>query len=257
MKIRIVIILLILIFSIFLFFYFENKDDIYNESINIKKEIFESDKKELEKIILENKEVSFENTKIVLYSVQEIIDGDTVKILINGKIENIRIIGINTPEIGKRLECFGNEAKKKAIELLSGKKVAVEFDDTKNRRDKHNRLLAYLIIEGKVDFGEQMIKQGYAYEYTHNLPYQNQKKYQLAEKYARENQRGLWSKNSCLEFYQNKNIKNNIFNTGNLKLNENCFIKGNISFRNDEKIYHLPGQEFYSRTRINLAYGEQ
>lgn len=35
-----------------------------------------------------------------------------------------------------------------------------------------------------------------------------------------------------------------------------CNIKGNISFDTSEKIYHLPGDEYYDCTEINPAYGE-
>jgi hypothetical protein len=34
-----------------------------------------------------------------------------------------------------------------------------------------------------------------------------------------------------------------------------CSVKGNISF-GGERIYHVPGQEYYSATRINLFKGE-
>jgi hypothetical protein len=36
-----------------------------------------------------------------------------------------------------------------------------------------------------------------------------------------------------------------------------CDIKGNISFDSGEKIYHVPGGEFYSATTINPEYGER
>jgi hypothetical protein len=36
-----------------------------------------------------------------------------------------------------------------------------------------------------------------------------------------------------------------------------CDIKGNISFDTQEKIYHVPGNEFYNATVINKAYGER
>ena len=36
-----------------------------------------------------------------------------------------------------------------------------------------------------------------------------------------------------------------------------CNIKGNISFDTGEKIYHLPGQEYYDATDIDEAYGER
>lgn len=37
---------------------------------------------------------------------------------------------------------------------------------------------------------------------------------------------------------------------------DGCDIKGNISYHSGEKIYHLPGQEFYNATEINSDYGE-
>jgi hypothetical protein len=37
--------------------------------------------------------------------------------------------------------------------------------------------------------------------------------------------------------------------------NQNCAIKGNIS--SGGRIYHVPGQEHYARTRINPANGER
>lgn len=36
-----------------------------------------------------------------------------------------------------------------------------------------------------------------------------------------------------------------------------CNIKGNISYYGGQHIYHMPGQEYYSETRINLLKGER
>jgi hypothetical protein len=36
-----------------------------------------------------------------------------------------------------------------------------------------------------------------------------------------------------------------------------CGIKGNISVRTGERIYHLPGQKYYFMTRINWLRGER
>lgn len=36
-----------------------------------------------------------------------------------------------------------------------------------------------------------------------------------------------------------------------------CTIKGNIAQDSGERIYHLPGDEFYDRTRISPARGER
>lgn len=36
-----------------------------------------------------------------------------------------------------------------------------------------------------------------------------------------------------------------------------CDIKGNVSMATGERIYHMPGQEFYNDTRISSEWGER
>ena len=36
-----------------------------------------------------------------------------------------------------------------------------------------------------------------------------------------------------------------------------CNVKGNISVRTGERIYHVPGQRYYSATRVNWLRGER
>ena len=36
-----------------------------------------------------------------------------------------------------------------------------------------------------------------------------------------------------------------------------CDIKGNISVKNGDRIYHIPGQKYYAETRINAGQGER
>lgn len=36
-----------------------------------------------------------------------------------------------------------------------------------------------------------------------------------------------------------------------------CDIKGNISVKNGDRIYHMPGQKYYAETRINAGQGER
>jgi hypothetical protein len=40
-------------------------------------------------------------------------------------------------------------------------------------------------------------------------------------------------------------------------LSADCNIKGNISINSGERIYHLPGQQYYAETRISPQHGEQ
>ena len=36
-----------------------------------------------------------------------------------------------------------------------------------------------------------------------------------------------------------------------------CSVKGNISYNTGERIYHVPGQRYYSETKISLSKGER
>jgi len=199
---------------------------------------------------------------VQLHRVISVVDGDTVKVSIDGKTESIRIIGIDTPEIGSRLECFGNEAKQNAEKLLNGKHVEVIMDPTQGDRDKYGRLLAYLQVSGQFDFGEQMVKQGYAHEYTYNLPYKNQSTYKNAQSVAERIGRGLWSPNTCPAETEKKDKETETTSTnastnttgGSYATTGECKIKGNIS---SENIYHTPGQRDYERTKIDESKGER
>lgn len=149
--------------------------------------------------------VSFEsikepNPQDKLYKVVKVVDGDTIDVDIDGKTERLRLIGINTPETvdpRKPVECFGKEASAKAKELLSGKNVKLEYDSTQDTRDKYGRLLAYVFREDGLFYNDWTIRNGYAYEYTYNVPYKYQSLFKEAQKFASDNQLGLWSPNSC------------------------------------------------------------
>jgi micrococcal nuclease len=144
--------------------------------------------------------VQNQDTSMIFYPVSSVVDGDTVKINVNGTIETFRLIGMDTPEVvdpRKTVQCFGKEASDKAKELLNGKKVRIEKDATQGDLDKYGRHLAYIYREDGLFYNKYMIEQGYAHEYTYNTPYKYQVEFKAAQKSAEENQRGLWSPNTC------------------------------------------------------------
>lgn len=131
----------------------------------------------------------------------KIIDGDTLSVSLNGKIETIRVIGIDTPETvdpRKPIQCFGQKASNMAKEQLLNQTVQLEFDPSQGERDKYNRLLRYVLLDdGSSDFGAIMIRFGYAHEYTYSLPYKYQEKYKKLQKEAEQGKKGLWADDSC------------------------------------------------------------
>lgn len=135
-----------------------------------------------------------------LYKIIRVIDGDTIIVEINSRKEKIRLLGINTPESvdpRRPVECFGIEASDKAKEILAGGNVRLETDSTASEKDKYGRLLRYVFLEDGTNFNRMMISEGYAYEYTYDLPYKYQSEFKQAEKEARENKKGLWADGVC------------------------------------------------------------
>jgi micrococcal nuclease len=134
-------------------------------------------------------------------TVVRVVDGDTVEVqLDDGAVDRVRLIGIDTPEVfdpRKQVQCFGREASAHAHELLDGQAVALELDPSPGERDIYGRLLAYLWLPDQRNFGEVMIAEGYAHEYTYNLPYAYQDSFKAAQDAAIANQIGLWSPSTC------------------------------------------------------------
>ncbi len=147
-----------------------------------------------------NNQEDVAKTDTTLYTVASVVDGDTLKITMNGKSETLRLIGMDTPEVvdpRKTVQCFGKEASNKAKELLSGKKISIETDPSQGERDKYGRLLVYVRRSDGLFYNQYMIEQGYAHEYTYNVPYKYQLEFKAAQKAAQEAQRGLWSPTTC------------------------------------------------------------
>lgn len=135
-----------------------------------------------------------------LYAVVKVVDGDTIHIDIDGKKETVRLIGINTPETvdpRRPVECFGNEASNKAKELLEGQRVRIETEVSQGERDKYGRVLGYVYREDGLFVNNYMVTEGYAYEYTYNVPYKYQSEFKAAQKGAEANGRGLWATGVC------------------------------------------------------------
>ncbi|MDP2585760.1 MAG: thermonuclease family protein, partial [Candidatus Levybacteria bacterium] len=71
-----------------------------------------------------------------------VVDGDTIKVLIQDKEDTVRLIGIDSPEVAderKPIQCFGKEASDKAKEILTDKTITLESDLTQGNRDEYGR----------------------------------------------------------------------------------------------------------------------
>lgn len=141
-------------------------------------------------------------------TVTHIVDGDTFDCDLSGLPQRVRLIGVDAPEsrmnakTKKDMELTGKSYKeitqmgKQATKFLKSQikpndRVWLETDA--QLRDSNKRLLAYVWLDNKTFLNEYIVKEGYAVVSTHppNVKYTD--KFLESEKYARDNNKGLWS----------------------------------------------------------------
>ncbi|MCJ7510647.1 MAG: thermonuclease family protein [Dehalococcoidia bacterium] len=186
-----------------------------------------------------------------LAQVVRVVDGDTIVVVMDGVEYRVRYIGINTPETvdpRRPVECYGREASQRNHELVEGKMVELEKDVSET--DSFGRLLRYVWLNGDM-VNAILVREGYALASTYPPDVKYQEIFLDLEREAREAGRGLWT--GCFDpspTVEGEGICD-YSSTGE------PVIKGNISSTTGEKIYHVPGGEFYDKTVIDETAGER
>lgn len=179
-------------------------------------------------------------TEITIVEIQEVIDGDTIRVrdFQTDEVFRVRYLGIDTPELdGPDYEsCFGSEAKEKNQDIVLDQKLILEFDIDKY--DRFGRTLAYVYTLNELDEKEifvnlELLQEGYARFYLDKQNIFHQDEFVRVAMDAQEDFLGLWG------------------HCGEAQFNEECVIKGNID-RLGQKYYHLPGDKYYSQTKVNF-----
>ena len=112
-----------------------------------------------------------------------VIDGDSIRVLRNGKAEQVRLRGIDCPE---RKQAFGTRAKQFTSELVFGKDVTVK----EKGRDRYGRTLGEVILSDGRSLNHELLKAGYAWWFRR---YSKDVRLGDLEDEARLAQRGLWA----------------------------------------------------------------
>lgn len=132
----------------------------------------------------------------VIATVTSVIDGDTLVVSVGGRREEIRLIGIDTPETvhpTKPVQCWGPEASAYARSLLPrGTRVVLTRDI--EPRDRFGRLLAYVRRESDQLFVNlDMVANGFARPYPFEPNTALQAQFAEASYTAQTRRLGLWS----------------------------------------------------------------
>ena len=131
------------------------------------------------------------------YTVARVADGDTIEIFMNGRLERIRFIGVDTPEKNhpeKPVQCFAEAASRHLAETIGNQSVRLEADPTGQNRDIYNRLLRYVFLADGTLLNAKQIEDGYGFAYT-VFPFSRMEQFRALENSARQQGLGLWS--SC------------------------------------------------------------
>ena len=126
-------------------------------------------------------------------TVVRIVDGDTIHVRVGDRVEKVRYIGVNTPELHhprKGEEPGGREAAAVNRDLVDGKRVALELDV--RTRDRYGRLLAYVWIQEKM-VNAELVRLGYAQVMTVPPNVRYQRLFLELQREARAANRGLWN----------------------------------------------------------------
>lgn len=95
--------------------------------------------------------------------VVDVVDGDTIDVLVDGVELRVRYIGMDTPEVHSGVEWLGPEASTANARLVEGKEVVLEKDVSET--DQFGRALRYVWVRDGGDWllvNLELIRLGYA-----------------------------------------------------------------------------------------------
>lgn len=130
-----------------------------------------------------------------------VTDGDTITVLVDGRRERVRLVGIDAHEAGgpfQDVECYGPQASDFLKGLLGiGGEMFIELD--LEDRDRYGRLLRWVWVDfgtGEVyQLNEALVRAGYAERYRNTPNRRYLDEVMDAEEFAQGYSLGLWG--SC------------------------------------------------------------
>jgi micrococcal nuclease len=124
--------------------------------------------------------------------VTRVVDGDTIEVRLDGDLEDVRYIGVDTPETVKPdtpVQCFGPRASRFNHRLVEHHRVRLVFGV--ERRDVYGRLLAYVHL-GRRFVNPELVRRGLARTLTIPPNDRFAPLFARLERQAASAGRGLW-----------------------------------------------------------------
>jgi micrococcal nuclease len=137
------------------------------------------------------------STQPGLYGINHFVDGDTIAVNMNGKVEKVRFIGVDTPETHKPntpVQCYGLAAAAFTKRMIGNNRVRLVSDSLSTDRDRYDRLLRYVYLPDGTLVNEKLIQGGYGFYYPY-FPFTKAQRFAADEQSAMAARKGLWA--SC------------------------------------------------------------
>ncbi|MEO6671272.1 MAG: thermonuclease family protein [Ferruginibacter sp.] len=90
--------------------------------------------------------------------VEQVIDGDTYKVLDKGKFTTIRLANVDAPELS---QYYGKSVKASVSKLILGKSITLDV----RRNDRYGRTIADVMIDG-LSLDSLLVVKGWAWHYV-------------------------------------------------------------------------------------------
>lgn len=145
---------------------------------------------------------TIELSQLEAAQIVKVVDGDTVKVDLDGQIETIRLVSVDAPESvapGQPVGCLGKESARFLKNLLLNQSTLyLQKDQTQSDRDRYGRLLRFVFLSDGRDAGLELLKVGLAAAKLYSRqPHQHWSVYQEAEMGAKNQRLGIWDEEKC------------------------------------------------------------
>ena len=128
--------------------------------------------------------------------VDQVIDGDTIRVRLDGARYTVRFTGVDTPETThptRGVEPYDPEAADDTTARLTGATRRLDLDPAGDDTDAYGRLLRYVALASGENVNATLIREGCATA-IRTFPYSRQREFLQLEDQARTAGRGLWSR---------------------------------------------------------------
>lgn len=184
------------------------------------------------------------------FGVVRVIDGDTFDV----GTTRVRLYGIDAVETNQTCRT------EQGVEWACGQwvnetvRASVQGETatcTALGTDRYGRVLATCSVAGS-DLGATLVSEGLAMAYR-----KYSSDYIALEEISAAKERGLWAMDvQSPQAFRITQAASKSTKPASAPNNGKCVIKGNISSKG-EHIYHVPGQDYYEKTKISPSKGER